>query len=631
MTPQFWPGERQERPKLAECHLPNRAPLESLGHPWPPPPGEFCREPFQVPCQLNSIPRQYPPDEHFLLDPAVGNDVAYKERHRLGLSPIEMMLKQPVGDQCQRNDLPHYGPHHADVAFEVVQNEENAPIQTGSLGSAEAVLLTECGSDVVQALRVHYSALVAIADIATNASHIRAFLRHVASLQLRVVSAEAETSRLQIKCEAYEDQLRNARRESSGFQQQAACERRRGDDLRAEFAVKARSHEETKAEARTNDERLCVELERARGEVLRLGAQGMAQSQELAQEQAALIACHSEINRLRVELEVVGSMGRQQAATLEAERRRAAGADLEAEQATQDRIRAEAILKHTTHEQQAELANASQAAIDEAMRLRRRVEGNRDELQGVRKVLVATEATMAEIHKISPCTHAAAEFLRDPSTPAAQLANGPNPLAAGGPPPVRLPVLALRWAPGITVDTTPVLSTLRQDGVYGMLHQLQSGVKQPDQVELTVCSAHGSWFCAKSEEAPRFAALLLFQALHRDAPVAATCRVTPVAALPKMPTIEFAGLGVRNGDVLWRTPPLDDEDFFKALLVGSPLKEKLEQFFYIQRRDRVQEALQEDTKRNPVTSVTALPGKLLLPRHQCGPDMSGFSRTRKGM
>merc|ERR1719277_2349855 len=129
-----------------------------------------------------------------------------------------------------------------------------------------------------------------------------------------------------------------------------------------------------------------------------------------------------------------------------------------------------------------------------------------------------------------------------------------------------------------------------------MFHQLQTGARLPEQVELTVCCANGHWFCTREEEAAQFAALLLYQALHRDAPVVATCRVGSPHALLNAPPAGFAGLGVRSTNALWRTPPLDDEDFLRALLAGTPLKDQLEGFFYQQRRGRVDEALREEAK-----------------------------------
>merc|ERR1719399_1380224 len=99
-----------------------------------------------------------------------------------------------------------------------------------------------------------------------------------------------------------------------------------------------------------------------------MGQQGMLQTQALAQEQAAKTAWAHEINRLRVELEVTGSMGRQQAAALEVARRQAANSDLSADEANRERIRIEALLRHATREQHTELTTATQNASSEAAR-----------------------------------------------------------------------------------------------------------------------------------------------------------------------------------------------------------------------------------------------------------------------
>ena len=57
--------------------------------------------------------------------------------------------------------------------------------------------------------------------------------------------------------------------------------------------------------ARLNEDQFGAELERQRAHSMRLGVDVVAKSQMAAEEQAAMIACHQEINRLRVELEVL--------------------------------------------------------------------------------------------------------------------------------------------------------------------------------------------------------------------------------------------------------------------------------------------------------------------------------------
>jgi len=246
--------------------------------------------------------------------------------------------------------------------------------------------------------------------------------------------------------------------------------------------------------------------------------------------------------------------------------------------------------------------------------MRARVDGARNEVQGVRSALAGREALWTELRNVAPCATAAAEFLRDPDSPAVKAVQNPR-LSAGGLPPVRIPVLALRWRPGAAMDTTPMWSAVRH-GFFCIFHQLQSGGLQPEEVELTVCCAEGRWFCSRTEEDDRFAALLLFQALHRDVPVAATCRIGTVHALLETPKAELAaasGLGVRCTNALWRTPPLDEEDFFRAFMRDSPLWETVEDFLYQRRRARVDEAMQAHAKREPIKSVMDVPGPLRVP------------------
>lgn len=432
---------------------------------------------------------------------------------------------------------------------------------------------------------------------------MRLLLRHVGQMQRQLEMADRDARQWRSKCSATEAQVKQARFEIDGMQQQLGYAHRHNNDLGAQLRTGAETHAGAHSEYQAAEGRMNQDLDRCRAEVLRLGAQGQAQSQHLATEQAALLACNQEISRLRVELEITGTQNRQNASALEVARRQAAGADISAEQANQDRIRVEALLKHSTREQHGELVSATEHATAEAARLRAKLEGGREELHGVRKVKAGLEGTLAEIQSISPCTFAAAEFLHDPDSGAAQHARSHEVLAPGGPPPVRMPVLALRWAPGATLDTTPILKALRADGLFGLFHQLQAGSKVPEQVELTICFVHGRWFCAREEEATQFAALLMYQALHRDAPVQATCRVGSPHSLLNTPPAGFPGLGVRSAGALWRTPPLDEEDFLRALLAGTPLKDQLETFFYHQRRGRVEDALREEATRDPVGSV----------------------------
>lgn len=243
--------------------------------------------------------------------------------------------------------------------------------------------------------------------------------------------------------------------------------------------------------------------------------------------------------------------------------------------------------------------------------MKARVEAARNELAGVRNTMSGMEALWLELRNVAPCAAYAAEFLRDDDSPAAQVLRRPQ-MAAGGLPPVRIPVLALRWRPGAGINTTPLWSTMRA-GLFCIFHQLQTGALQPEEVELTVCCADGRWFCTREEEDHRFAALLFYQVLHRDAPVACSCRVGTVHALldvPKSELTQAAGLGVRSVGALWRVPPLDEEDFFRAFMRDSPLWEAVEDFLYQRRKSRVNDALQAEARREPISSVVHVPGPL---------------------
>merc|ERR1719446_328389 len=243
--------------------------------------------------------------------------------------------------------------------------------------------------------------------------------------------------------------------------------------------------------------------------------------------------------------------------------------------------------------------------------MKARVDAAQNQLNGVRNNMAALEALWLELRNVFPSGAMAPEFLRDEDSPAAQVLRKPQ-MAAGGLPPVRIPVLALRWRPGAAMNTTPLWSTMRS-GLYCVFHQLQTGALEPESVELTVCCAEGRWFCSREEEDHKFAALLFYQVLHRDQPVACTARIGTVHALldvPKNELAEAAGLGVRSVGALWRVPPLDEEDFFRAFMRDSPLWEAVEDFLYQRRRVRVGEALNAEARREPIASVMPVPGPL---------------------
>merc|ERR1712224_1177393 len=68
---------------------------------------------------------------------------------------------------------------------------------------------------------------------------------------------------------------------------------------------------------------------------------------------------------------------------------------------------------------------------------------------------------------------------------------------------------------------------------------------------------------------------------------------------PKSDLAATSGLGLRCSEAFWRMPPPNDEDFLRAFMSDSPLREQLEEFFYIRRCGRVEEALNEESRRDP--------------------------------
>jgi hypothetical protein len=452
---------------------------------------------------------------------------------------------------------------------------------------------------------------MSIADLNRLNPLIRPFLRFVGEIHTRLKVAESTIHRWRTQCQAAEAQLEESRAEVQALRAWLQQERDGSDSLKAEVAQAVRASEGCVHEHRLAEERLSEELRQNQTQVMRLGQQGMKQTQSLAQEQAAKTAWAHEINRLRVELEVTGSMGRQQAAALEVARRQAANSDLAADEANRERVRIEALLRHATREQHSELNQATENATAEASRMKARVEAANNQLNGIRNNMAGMEALWQELRSLMPSGAMAAEFMRDEESPAAEVLRKPQ-MAAGGLPPVRIPVLALRWRPGAAINTTPLWSAMRS-GLFCIFHQLQTGALQPEDVELTVCCAEGRWFCSRSEEDNKFAALLLYQSLHRDQPVACTGRVGTVHALLEVSKTELAnaaGLSVRSTGALWRVPPLDEEDFFRAFMRDSPLWEAVEDFLYQRRRKRVGEAMDAEARREPISSVVHVPGPL---------------------
>merc|ERR1719482_674344 len=176
---------------------------------------------------------------------------------------------------------------------------------------AEVLLFAEMGPEVMQALRPHLTALMSIADLNRMNPLIRPFLRFVGEIHTRLSVAEATIHRWRTQCQAAEAQLEESRAEVQALRAWLQQERDGSDSLKAEVAQAVRASEGLVHEHRLAEERLSEELRQNQTQVMRLGQQGMKQTQSLAQEQAAKTAWAHEINRLRVELEVTGSMGRQ--------------------------------------------------------------------------------------------------------------------------------------------------------------------------------------------------------------------------------------------------------------------------------------------------------------------------------
>lgn len=312
-----------------------------------------------------------------------------------------------------------------------------------------------------------------------------------------------------------------------------------------------------------------------------------------------------EIRRLRIELEVTSSKQREQESKLEAERLRAAGADLSAEQADKAKARLEAALRRADKELRESVEAVTVQVQDEKRKMEKRLEAEHLELLRSRQVVANLESLLVEVRSAMPSLISSVAFARDADSAALKLARGPVLLSLNSS--VKVPVLALRWGPKLTLNSTPGWQALRE-GLFALFHQLQTGALLPEQVELKICEVEGRWFCCEESEADRFAALLMYQALHRDAPVCATCRVQSahkVMLTPKEELEKHSGLRVVSAGALWRTPPQDEEDFLRTLLLGSSLQEVFLDFLYQRRRGRVEDAFEEELRRNAKQAVDA--------------------------
>ncbi|CAE7872659.1 cbpA, partial [Symbiodinium microadriaticum] len=462
-------------------------------------------------------------------------------------------------------------------------------------GAAEAVLLAEIGPEAVQVLRPYYSALVGVADLARTAGgqQLRSLLRHIGELTCKVAALEDSCQHWKAVCDRFQKQLAQVNFAHAAARQAADGQRVRSDALQARLADMTKEHQEAILASRRDTSLSQANLQRLHA--------------ELQKSRAEVTAQQGEIRRLRIELQASGSQQRQHAQDLEAERLRAAGSDLAAAQAGQEKARLKATLRRVDDDQREQLEIFSAQALEEKRRLQQRLQDAHHELVTCRKVAGNLEAVLAEVRSLVPAAMAAVEFIRDVENPAIKLARGPVLLSLNTS--VHIPVLALRWGPGTCLDSTPGWQAVRE-GLFALLHQLQTGATTPEKIELSVCEVDGLWFCSEASEAKSFAALLLYQALHRDAPVSPTCRVTSAHKILTVPKEDFkhSGLSVLTGSAAWRDAPKDDEDFLRAFLVGSPLRDAMSDFLYHQRRNRVQDALQRELA-NDAFSTSSLAGR----------------------
>lgn len=117
---------------------------------------------------------------------------------------------------------------------------------------------------------------------------------------------------------------------------------------------------------------------------------------------------------------------------------------------------------------------------------------------------------------LPPCVSATVNFFR-------QQPRLPWPRVRGELP--QIPVLALRWAPSICLDTAPTWANLC-GGPLSLLDRLQAGEIHPKDLALDVCAVEGRHFVLGENNSPHnFGALLMFQALRGDSLVMAPCRV----------------------------------------------------------------------------------------------------------
>ncbi|CAE7761917.1 cbpA [Symbiodinium pilosum] len=211
-------------------------------------------------------------------------------------------------------------------------------------------------------------------------------------------------------------------------------------------------------------------------------------------ENLGVLAQQEEIRRLRIELQVLGSQQRQHTQELEAERLRAAGSNLSAETLGQEKAKLKAALRRVDEDQREQLEILSMQALEEKRRSQQMLEAKHHELIASRQAAGTQEAMLSEVRSLMPVAVVAAQFTKDPHSPAMKLARGPVLLSSTTS--VRIPVLALRWGPGISLNSTPGWEAVRE-GLFSWLHRLQTGVAQPEQAELNVCEVDGRWSTAQ--------------------------------------------------------------------------------------------------------------------------------------
>jgi len=151
----------------------------------------------------------------------------------------------------------------------------------------------------------------------------------------------------------------------------------------------------------------------------------------------------------------------------------------------------------------------------------------------------------------------------------------------------RLPVLALEWPPNVPFDVSLVWQNLTATGVYGLAARLCSGeiLPEADELELHVCCFNGRWFAGalSPADAPRLAALLMYQALRLDIVIAPYCRVVPAKRSqyadfleldPKRRSVAKVGPACARSPAAY-IQPASQEAVLRAVLRGCPFEQDM--------------------------------------------------------